>query len=66
MLTKMKLKQWQDTFHVIVNANAIVQHVIQNKNGITKPVNVNVKIIVSAKKVIVGVLGHVLVRIVSI
>ena len=35
---------------MIVNANAIVQHVIQIKNGIIKHVNVNVKIIVSAKK----------------
>ena len=27
----MKLKQWQNIFHVIVNASCIVQHVIQNK-----------------------------------
>ena len=47
----MKLKQWQNTFHVIVNANSVVQHVIQNKNGIIKHVNVNVEIIVSAKKI---------------
>ena len=31
---------------MIVNANSLVQDVIQNKNGITKHVNVNVKIIV--------------------
>ena len=37
-------------FHVIANANSIVQHVIQNKNGLMKHVNVNVKIIVNAKK----------------
>ena len=49
----MNLKQWQNTFHVIVNANSIVQHVIQNKNGIINYVNVNVKIIISAKKLIV-------------
>ena len=29
---KMKRKQWQNIFHVNVNANAIVQHVIQIKN----------------------------------
>ena len=51
--TKINLKQWQNTFHVIVNANSIVQHVIQNKNGIINYVNVNVKIIISAKKLIV-------------
>ena len=27
---------------MIINANSIVQHVIQDKNGITKHVNVNV------------------------
>ena len=46
----MKLKQWQNIFHEIVNANSIVQHVIQIKSGITKHVNVNVKIIISAQK----------------
>ena len=61
----MKLKQRQNTFHVIVNANLIVQHVIQIKNGVTKHVNVNVKIIVNAKKIIVGILAHVFVRIVG-
>ena len=35
---------------MVVNANSIVQHVTQIKNGIIKHVNVNVKIIVSAKK----------------
>ena len=35
---------------MIVNANSIVQHVIQIRNGLIKHVNVNVKIIVSAKK----------------
>ena len=39
---------------MIVNANSIVQYVIQNKNGIKKHVNVNVKIVVSAKKIIVA------------
>ena len=39
---------------MIVNANLIVQHVIENKNGTIKHVNVNVKIIVSVKKIIDG------------
>ena len=41
----MKLKQRQNIFHVIVNANSIVEHVhlMQIKNGIMKHVNVNVK-----------------------
>ena len=36
---------------------------IQFKNGITKLVNVNVKIIVHVEKIIVGILAHVSVRI---
>ena len=49
-----------------VNANLIVQHVTQFKNGIKKHVNVNANIIVSAKKIIIGILTHVFVEIVSI
>ena len=44
-------------FHVNVNANSIAQQVIQINNGIMKHVNVSVKIIVSAKKIIVGILS---------
>ena len=51
---------------MIVNANSIVAHVIQTKNGIIKHVNVNVKIIISVKKIIVGILAHVFVKIVRI
>ena len=51
---------------MIVNENSIVQYVIQIKNGIKKHANVNVKIIVSAKKIIVGMVPHVFVRIISI
>ena len=61
----MKLQQGQNTF-VIANANSIVEHVIQIKNGIMKYVNVGVKIIVSTKKIIAGILPHVFVRIASI
>ena len=63
---KIKLKQWQNVFRVIINANSIVQHVIQIKNGIIKHVNVNLKLILSAKKIIAGILARVFVRIVSI
>ena len=62
----MKLKQPQNIFHVMVKANSIVQHVIQIKNGIIKHVNMNVKISVCAKKIIVGMLVHVFVRIANI
>ena len=62
----MKLKQRKYIFHVIVNAISVVQHVIQIKNRIMKHVNVNVKIIINTKKIIVGILAHVFVRIESI
>ena len=43
-----------------------MQHVIQIKNRIIKHVYVNVKIIIGAKKIIVGILAHLFVRIASI
>ena len=51
---------------MIVNENSIVQHGIQIQNGIIKHINVNVKIIVHAKNIIVGILANEFVRIVSI
>ena len=51
---------------MIVNANSIVQHVIQIKTGIIKHVNKNLKIILSAKNIIVGILAYVFVRIENI
>ena len=51
---------------VIVNVKSIVQHVIQIKNGIIKHVNVNVKMIINAKEIIVGILAYLFVRIASI
>ena len=62
----MKLKQSQNIFHVTVYANSIVQHVIRIKNEIIYHVNVNEKIIKNVKKIIVGILAHVFVRVVSI
>ena len=53
----MKLKQWQNIFSVIVNTSWSIQNVIQNKSGIIKHVNVNAKIIASAKTIIVGILA---------
>ena len=47
----MKLKQWQNIFRVVIHANPIENLAIQIKNGIIKLVNVNVKIIVHAKKI---------------
>ena len=55
-----------EAFHVIVNENSIVRHVIQIKNGIIKHVNMNAKIIISAKKIVVGIVAHAVVRIANI
>ena len=45
---------------------SIVQHIIQIKIGIIKRFNVNAKTIVSAQKIIIGILAHPLMRIASI
>ena len=50
----------------MVYANSIVKHVIQIKNRVVKHVHANAKIIISAKKIIVGILAHAFVRIASI
>ena len=55
---QIKLKQ-KNIFHAIVNANAIVQDVIQIKNGIMKCVKVSVKTIISATKIIVWILANI-------
>ena len=46
---KNEAKKWQNIFHVIVNENSLVQHIIQIKNGIMKHANLNKKIIAHAK-----------------
>ena len=51
---------------MIANANSIVQLAFQIKNGIMKRVHVSVKVIVHARKIIVGILAHVFLKIVSI
>ena len=45
---------------MIVNANSIVQYVIQIHNSIIKHVSINLKIIIRAKRIIVGILANVL------
>ena len=62
----MKLKQWENIFQVIENVSSIVQLAVQIKNRIMKHVNVSVKIMVYAKKIVVGILADEFVRIASI
>ena len=51
-------------FHVLVNANSIVQHVIQIKNGMIKHASVNANI-VSAKEIKVRMLADVFLSIID-
>ena len=51
---------------MIVNANSLVQNVIQIKKGIIINVNVSVKGIISVKRIIAEILPHGFVRMVSI
>ena len=66
IINKNEAKAMTEIFNVIVNANSIVQHVTQIKNGMIIHVNLNVKIIVHAKNIIVGILAHVFVKIASV
>ena len=53
------------SFHVVLNADSTIQHIIQIKNGIID-VSANVESIIHAKKAIVGILAHIFLRIVDI
>ena len=61
-----EVKTLTKRIHVIVNANSIVQHLIQIKNGIIININASVKSIVRPKQIIVQILGHVFVKIAGI
>ena len=61
---KNEAKTMRKHIHLIINANSIAQHVIQIKNEMMK--HVNAKIVISAKKIIVGILVYVFVRIENI
>ena len=55
--SKNKAKKPQNIFDVGLNANSIVQHVIQITNGIIKHTSLNKKINVTVKKIIVETLS---------
>ena len=62
----MNLKQCQNIFNVIANANSIELNIIKIKNGIIKHVNVNLSVIINPKKITVGILALAFVRIACI
>ena len=55
-----------DQIYSYINANLTVQHVIQVRNGLMINVNVSVKCIIPAEKIIVRSLAYVFLSIVSI
>ena len=52
---KNEAKTMKTVFSVIVNADSLLKHIKQIKNGTIKHINVILEIIVSAKVIIVGV-----------
>ena len=62
----MKLKQWENIFHVDVNTKSIVRYVIESKSGLIKHVNENIRIVKSVKRILVGILAEVFAKIISI
>ena len=54
---KNKAKKPQNIFDLGLNANSIVRHVIQIKNGIIKHTSLNKKVNVTVKKIIVEILS---------
>ena len=65
-MQSLKQKHWQNIFHVIVNGNLKVQHIIEIKNEMMIiNFNVSVKSTICAKNIIVRILAHVFVRIVG-
>ena len=61
-----EVKTLTKRIHVIVNANSIVQHLIQIKNGIIININASVKSIVRPKQIIVQILAHIFAKIAGI
>ena len=51
---------------MIIKENSVVQHVNHIKNGIMINVNMSVKAVKCAEKIIARILAHVFVRIISI
>ena len=62
----MNWKHKQSIYHANVNVSLIVEIVVQIKSGIRINVNVSAKNIIYIKKIIFGILLHVVAKIVNI
>ena len=58
----MNKKHKQSIYHVNVNVNLMEQNVIQINGGITINVDASVKNIIYVKKIMFGILPHVIVK----
>ena len=61
----MKQKHLQNIIHIIVNVNLRAQHAIQTKNGIMINISASGRGTVDVRKINVGIVAHVFVRIVG-
>ena len=62
----MNQKHKESIYHANVNVNLMIENVIQNESGITINSNVSVKNIIDVKKIMFGILLHVVVKMVNI
>ena len=67
MITEInESKTLASIYHANVNVNLVVENVIQIKSGITIHVDASAKNIICVKKIIFGIVLHVVVKIVNI
>ena len=61
----MNRKHQENTYHAKVNVNLMVQNVIQIKSGIMINIDVSVKNIIDVKKIIFGILLHIVAKMIN-
>ena len=62
----MNRKHWQNIYHANVNVNLMEQNAIQIKSEITINVVVSAKNFISVKKIVFGILLHIVPKMVNI
>ena len=62
----MNRKHYQNIYHANVNVNLMVENVIQIKKGAMINIDASLKNIIYVKKIIFGILLHVVAKMVSI
>ena len=62
----MNQKHKESIYHANVNVNFLIENIIQNKSGKIINIDVSVKNIIYVKKIMFGILLHVVVKLVDI